>query len=98
MVPTEKAVDLITKLKNEFKVVLISNNKKKKVSGYCSQLDLDFIFKAYKPIPKIYSKELNEIVEDTFKIHPGTIDQYLSKKASGYSLYNYIDLYFLFYH
>ena len=33
------------------------------------------------------------IVEDTFKIHPGTIDQYLSKKASGYSLYNYIDLF-----
>ena len=33
------------------------------------------------------------IIEDTFKIHPGTIDQYLSKKASGYSVYNYIDLF-----
>ena len=33
------------------------------------------------------------IIEDTFKIHPGTIDQYLSGKASGYSFYNYIDLF-----
>lgn len=33
------------------------------------------------------------IVQDTFKIHPGTIDQYLSGKASGYSLVNYTDLF-----
>ncbi|NLE04028.1 MAG: iron ABC transporter permease, partial [Crenarchaeota archaeon] len=33
------------------------------------------------------------IIEDTFKIHPGTIDAYLSGKQSGYSLYNYIDLF-----
>ena len=33
------------------------------------------------------------IVEDTFKIHPGTIDAYLSKQASGYSAINYIDLF-----
>lgn len=33
------------------------------------------------------------IVEDTFKIHIGTIDQYLSGKASGFSLVNYIDLF-----
>lgn len=33
------------------------------------------------------------IVEDTFKIHPGTIDAYLTKKASGYSLVNYMDLF-----
>jgi ABC-type Fe3+ transport system, permease component len=33
------------------------------------------------------------IVEDTFKIHLGTIDQYLSGKASGWSLVNYIDLF-----
>lgn len=33
------------------------------------------------------------IIEDTFAIHPGTIDEYLSGKQSGYSLYNYIDLF-----
>ena len=33
------------------------------------------------------------IVEDTVKIHPGTIDAYLTGKASGYTLVNYIDLF-----
>ena len=33
------------------------------------------------------------IVEDTFKIHPGTIDAYLTGKASGYTVLNYIDLF-----
>ena len=32
-------------------------------------------------------------VEDTFKIHPGTIDAYLTGKASGYTVVNYIDLF-----
>ena len=33
------------------------------------------------------------IVRDTFVIHPGTIDQHLTGKSSGYSLVNYIDLF-----
>ena len=33
------------------------------------------------------------IVRDTFQIHPGTIDQYLSGKANGYTLANYVDLF-----
>lgn len=33
------------------------------------------------------------IVNDTFKIHPGTIDQYLTKKSTGYSIANYTDLF-----
>ncbi|MCC8047168.1 MAG: iron ABC transporter permease [Clostridiales bacterium] len=33
------------------------------------------------------------IVQDTFKIHPGTIDAYLTGKASGYTVANYIDLF-----
>ena len=33
------------------------------------------------------------IVNDTFKIHPGTIDQHLTGKATGYSVVNYIDLF-----
>ena len=33
------------------------------------------------------------ILKDTFTIHPGTIDQFLAKKASGYTVVNYIDLF-----
>ena len=33
------------------------------------------------------------IVEDTFKIHPGTIDAHLTGQFSGYTLVNYIDLF-----
>ena len=33
------------------------------------------------------------IVEDTFKIHQGTIDAYLTGKRSGFSAVNYIDLF-----
>lgn len=33
------------------------------------------------------------IVKDTFSIHPGTIDQYLSGKTSGFTLTNYTDLF-----
>ena len=33
------------------------------------------------------------IVKDTFSIHPGTIDQHLTKRASGYTIVNYIDLF-----
>ena len=33
------------------------------------------------------------IVEDTLKIHPGTIDAYLTGRASGYTVANYVDLF-----
>lgn len=33
------------------------------------------------------------IVQDTFKIHAGTIDQYLTGKNTGYSVANYVDLF-----
>ncbi len=33
------------------------------------------------------------IVKDTISIHVGTIDQYLSGKAKGYTLVNYVDLF-----
>ena len=33
------------------------------------------------------------IVQDTFKIHPGTIDAHLPGQVSGYTLVNYIDLF-----
>ncbi len=33
------------------------------------------------------------IVQDTFKIHPGTIDAHLTGKSAGYTVVNYIDLF-----
>lgn len=33
------------------------------------------------------------IVEDTFKIHPGTIDAHLTGQSSGYTIINYVDLF-----
>ena len=33
------------------------------------------------------------IIQDTIRIHPGTIDQYLTDKASGYTFANYVDLF-----
>lgn len=33
------------------------------------------------------------IVEDTFKIHAGTIDAFLAKRQTGYTLWNYRDLF-----
>ena len=33
------------------------------------------------------------IIKDTFKIHPGTIDQHLTGQVSGYSVVNYTDLF-----
>jgi iron(III) transport system permease protein len=33
------------------------------------------------------------ISRDTFKIHVGTIDSYLTSKSSGYSIVNYVDLF-----
>lgn len=33
------------------------------------------------------------IIQDTLKIHPGTIDAHLTRQVSGYTLVNYIDLF-----
>lgn len=33
------------------------------------------------------------IIEDTFAIHPGTIDAHLTNKTTGYSVVNYVDLF-----
>ena len=33
------------------------------------------------------------IIEDTFKIHPGTIDAHLTGQAAGYTVVNYVDLF-----
>ena len=58
--PTEKAKELVNKLKANFNLALISNNKKVKVSHYCSFLDVEFMWKAFKPLPKKVNKFIKE--------------------------------------
>lgn len=47
-----KTKKLFNKLKKDFKVIIISNNFKKRVSFYSKQLDVDFISFAMKPSTK----------------------------------------------
>ncbi|MBQ1482310.1 MAG: iron ABC transporter permease [Erysipelotrichaceae bacterium] len=51
-------------------------------------LILTGILVTFTTIAPIYA-----IIRDTFQVHPGTIDQYLSGKASGYTIANYTDLF-----
>ncbi|MBO4359252.1 MAG: iron ABC transporter permease [Erysipelotrichaceae bacterium] len=51
-------------------------------------LILTGILVTFTTIAPIYA-----IIRDTVQIHPGTIDQYLSGKASGFTLTNYTDLF-----
>ena len=51
-------------------------------------LILTGILVTFTTIAPIYA-----IIKDTMTIHPGTIDQYLSGKASGFTLENYKDLF-----
>ena len=49
--PTEKAIELINRLKNDgFKVIIISNNTKDRVSKYAKKVDCEFIYSARKPL------------------------------------------------
>lgn len=49
--PTEKAIELINRLKNDgFKVIIISNNTKDRVSKYAKKVDCEFIHSARKPL------------------------------------------------
>ena len=60
LTPSEDAKRFVDKLKENFNVALISNNKKVKVSNYCSSLDVNFVFKAFKPLPKKMNKFIKE--------------------------------------
>ena len=73
--------------KKKFKIAL--NNVKTFFSKpYNTILVLTGILVTFTTIAPIVA-----IVEDTFKIHPGTIDAYITGKSSGYSVVNYIDLF-----
>ena len=58
--PSDKARELVNKVKSEFNVFLISNNRKDKVTQYANSLDVDFIYKAYKPTAKKVNRFISE--------------------------------------
>lgn len=58
--PTKEAIELVNKYKESFNFALISNNKKKKVSHYCENLGVEFVWKAFKPLPK----KMNKFIKD----------------------------------
>lgn len=58
--PSDEVINLINDLKKEFNVVLISNNKKKKVLKYTASLNVDVIYKAYKPTKRKINKYISE--------------------------------------
>lgn len=60
-VPSQKTIELIKKFKdNDIKVVICSNNSKKRVSKYAKILNIDFIYYAKKPSNKILLKYINK--------------------------------------
>lgn len=49
--PSKKAYELIKKLKeNGIRVIIISNNKRKRVEPYCKDLDCEFMYSTRKPL------------------------------------------------
>ena len=58
--PTEMAREFVNKVKSSFNLVLISNNRKKKVTRYASQLGVPFIYKAMKP----FAKKINRFIKE----------------------------------
>ena len=49
-VPSESALKLIKELdKNNLKAIIISNNSKKRVSFYAKNLNIDYLYRCYKP-------------------------------------------------
>ena len=53
---TDETKNLLINLKNDFQVVIISNNITKRVKTYANYLDCDFVANATKPLSKGYKK------------------------------------------
>ena len=58
--PTDRAIEFVNQVKSVFNVVLISNNKQKKVTRYATILGVPFIYKAFKPLPKKVNRFIKE--------------------------------------
>ena len=46
----EKTIELIKKLKQDFDIVIMSNNFKRRISSICDSLDVDFVSFSLKPL------------------------------------------------
>lgn len=59
--PTEKAVNLISKLKeNGIRPIVVSNNRGKRVSSYANALNIEYVNSAKKPFPN----KLKKVIRD----------------------------------
>ena len=59
-VPSLKTIELINKMKKSgFVPIILSNNKKSRVSKYAQPLNVEFIYRAYKPFTKVIKKYIN---------------------------------------
>ncbi|HKL47097.1 MAG TPA: YqeG family HAD IIIA-type phosphatase [Candidatus Izemoplasmatales bacterium] len=57
--PTQKIIDLINYIKSlDLNVIIISNNKEKRVKRFCDAIKCAFIFSARKPLKKGFKKAL----------------------------------------
>lgn len=50
--PCKKVIQLINDLNKNFKVIIISNNSKKRVGTFCKELKCDYIHGALKPLKR----------------------------------------------
>ncbi|MGN0395825.1 MAG: YqeG family HAD IIIA-type phosphatase [Coprococcus sp.] len=58
----ERAIELIRQLKDiGFKICLVSNNKEPRVAEFNQKLNVEYIYKAGKPLKKGYLKAMNII-------------------------------------
>lgn len=53
---TDDTKRLLMKLKNDFQIIIISNNITKRVKSYADYLECDFVANAAKPLSKGYQK------------------------------------------
>lgn len=53
---SSKTKELLNKLKNDFRIVIMTNNFKRRIAWLCKDLDVDFISFALKPSSKGFRK------------------------------------------
>lgn len=56
----DKLIDFINDLKKNFNILLFSNNSKERVYPVAKRLDVDYIYKAKKPLKEAFDKALNK--------------------------------------
>ena len=57
--PNKKIADLFAELRNDFKIIIISNSGKNRLRPFKEKLNVDVAFKSHKPLKKKYLKILH---------------------------------------